>query len=259
MDKVGIDSVPVIRNLEVMPNVFLMELSCPQIALSSKPGQFVMVYCGGETLLRRPFALHRVNRETGTISLLYAVVGRGTIQLTRYKINENVNILGPLGNGFYIKPGTSKVLLAAGGMGVAPLFYLAEEAQISGLEVNFLMGARTATSLAVTEGLSCDPVCATEDGSLGWHGVVTDCLPRFIGGVDQVFACGPMQMYQSLYNMAEIKGRDVQVSLEVRMGCGIGICYGCTINTRGGLKHVCKHGPVFAFDDIFWGDISSIL
>ena len=99
-------------------------------------------------------------------------------------------------------------------------------------------------------------ITATDDGTLGEKGMITDLLPRYIDWADQVFACGPVGMYQTMAQMPELKNKSVQVSLEVRMGCGRGVGYGCTIKTRQGLKKVCQDGPVFDLDDILWGELN---
>ncbi len=247
----------VISNREVMPGVYLIWLKAPQVAAKAKPGQFVMVRCGEETLLRRPLSVHQVN--DGKMALLLATVGKGSHWLSRQKVNEKIDLLGPLGNGFSILSQAKNLLLVAGGIGIAPLYFLAQEALKNECSVTLLYGTRTEQRYPddlLPPGIKL--VAATEDGSVGHKGLITDLLPELADGADQIFACGPTGMYQAMAQMPELKGKPVQVSLEVRMACGRGVCYGCSIKTRSGLKKVCQDGPVFDLDDILRDELRRI-
>jgi len=250
----------VTANEEIMPGACLIRLDCPDIAGQARPGQFVMVRCGEGPgyQLRRPLSVHRTNGNK--LSLLFNVVGKGTRWLSECKCGEKIDLMGPLGNGYEIYPDSRKLLLAAGGIGIAPLVFLAEEAIRRGKEVTLLLGAATAQQLYPPRLLPAGArlVTATEDGSGGKRGMITDILPDFTGGADQIFACGPLPMYKAMAPMAGLKDKPVQVSLEVRMGCGLGICYGCTVKTREGLRQVCKHGPVFNLDEVLWDKLADI-
>ncbi len=252
---------PVVSIIEVLTDIYLMWLEAPEIAATARPGQFVMVGCGGDTVLPRPFSVHRV--DCGQLALLFNVVGKGTHRLAQVKKGDTVNIFGPLGNGFTINPASKNILLVAGGMGIAPLYFLAETAAGAGKKVTFITGARTRDCLLPVslpqkyyeKGLApaaVNVVCATDDGSEGFKGLVTQLVPHYLTGIDQVFACGPAAMYQAMAKMPELKDKSVQLSLEIMMGCGMGVCYGCTIKTKRGLKQVCKDGPVFEMGDIIW-------
>ena len=230
---------------------YIIQLRCPEIASEAKPGHFVMVRCGDTVVLPRPFSIHQATDNT--ISLFFAVVGKGTNWLSQRKAGDEVDILGPSGNGFSIQPGAKNLLLIAGGMGLAPLYFLAQQVITEKRSVTLLLGA--AISPLYPRNLLPSEikfVPATDDGSVGYHGMVIDLVPDFTDWADQIFACGPMPMYKAMAKMAELKGKSVQVSLETVMGCGRGICYGCTIKTRRGLKEVCSDGPVFDLDDILW-------
>ena len=252
-----IASSPIISNLEVMPGARLIWLESPQIAAAAKPGQFVMVRCGKDTLLRRPLSIHQVDESKTKLALLFNVVGKGTTWLSQRKAGDNIDLFGPMGNGFTIPKTAKKILLVAGGMGIAPLYFLAQDAGKRGLSATLLYG--TAIENPYPE-VSHDIklIRATEDGSVGYHGLVTDLLPDFTKGADQVFACGPLPMYKTMEQMPELKNKPVQLSLEIMMGCGTGVCYGCTIKTKSGLKQVCKDGPVFALEDILWEEIRGV-
>ena len=165
-----------------------------------------------------------------------------------------IDLLGPLGHGFEIGPESRNLLLVAGGMGIAPLVALAEKGIPNRFGITLLLGAPTQAQLYPPHLLPPEAklVVATEDGSAGRKGVVTDLLVDVAAEADQIFACGPISMYRSLVSEETVKGKSVQVSMEVRMGCGRGGCYGCALETRVGMKLVCQDGPVFELKDIVW-------
>ncbi len=243
---------PVISNSEAMPGTRLIWLESPQIAATARPGQFVMVRCGEDTLLRRPLSVHQA--DGGKIALLFTIVGRGTHWLSQRKAGDTVDILGPLGNGFSIHPNSKNLLLVAGGIGIAPMRFLTQEALSQGHSVRLLLGAQTKAQLypknLIPSGIELAVI--TDDGTTTRMGRVTTLLPEFTDWADQIFVCGPVGLYQAMAQMPELRGKPVQVSLEIMMGCGVGVCYGCTIKTKSGLKQVCQDGPVFELEDIRW-------
>jgi len=264
---------PVISNSEVMPGVYLIWLEAPQITLTAQPGQFVMVCCGQETLLRRPLSVHQV--DGNKLAFLYAMVGKGTQWLSQRQVGDTIDVFGPLGNGYSIHPASHNLLLVAGGMGIAPLRFLADEAIKQEKNVTLLMGAGSAVQLlpeptgSTGRGLLTDGVLpwgitihkSTDDGSDGYKGLVTELLieQQHIDRADQIFACGPVPMYRDMAlkkQELKLEVKPVQISLEVRMGCGLGVCYGCTVRTKNGLKQVCKDGPVFDLEDILWDELN---
>ena len=240
-------------NAEVMPNIYLLWAKAPAVAESAQPGQFVMVRASdnNDRILRRPLGIHRVN-DRGEIALLYEVVGKGTEWLAQRKKGEPIDILGPLGHGFDIA--SQHLLLVAGGVGIAPLIFLAEKASTNGRAVTLLFGAKTAQQVypkkLLPAGIEFIPI--TQDGLIERLGMVTDVLKEFIVSADQIFACGPAAMYKAMSQMKLLKGKRIQVSMEARMGCGFGLCYGCTIKTRQGTKRVCDDGPVFELSDLIF-------
>lgn len=230
-----------------------IRLNCPEIAQEAKAGQFVMVNCGPDCVLPRPFSVHQViNKED--LVLYFAVLegGKGTDWLSQRKVDDRVKLFGPLGNSFSVLSTSHNLLLVAGGMGVASLYFLAQEALKKELSVILLYGTAIKNPYPeVSPGIKL--FNATEDGSVGHHGFVTDLLPEFTDWSDQIFACGPRPMYLDMKRKKrtlKLDGKSVQISLEMRMGCGLGVCYGCTVKTKTGLKQVCKDGPVFDLDDI---------
>lgn len=243
---------PLTANTELMPQVHLIWLEAPYLASQTRPGQFVMVHCGEDTLLRRPLSLHQ--REGKKIALLFNVVGRGTHWLSQRQAGDSLDLLGPLGNGYTIYPGSKNLLLVAGGIGIAPLYFLAEDALKKKQAVTLLYGTADNKRCPIPSQIKL--VSTTEDGTVGHKGMATDILPDYINRADQVFACGPLPMYQAMARMPGLRKKPVQASLEVRMGCGLGVCYGCTIKTKNGLKQVCREGPVFNLNDILWEEMS---
>jgi len=283
----------VTSNVEVMPGVYLMWLEAPDIASHAQPGQFITVYCEG-LILRRPFGVHQVSFLSspstgedlgeGGIAILFKVVGKGTSGLSKMQAGNKIDVLGPLGKGFDTASDSKNLLLVGGGIGIAPLIFLAQYASPQ-YQVTLIHGANTAAqiypfpslraeALSIAKGqrsnLSPLPekvqfIPVTEDGTLGRKGMVTDILPDFLGWADQICACGPLDMYKAMSlilnpSLSKEEGEKrnnlrCQVSLEVRMGCGIGACRSCTINTRHGLKQVCRDGPVFELNDILWQEV----
>ncbi|MDD5038157.1 MAG: dihydroorotate dehydrogenase electron transfer subunit [Dehalococcoidales bacterium] len=246
-------------NTRAVFKVHLIWLRCPEIAREAKPGQFVMVHCGEDCILPRPFSIHQVKGEN--IALFFTVWkdGKGTGWLSLRQSGDMMKLLGPLGNGFFVNPDSRKLLLVAGGIGIAPLYLLAQEEQKKGLAITLLYGTayeeRYENKLPLPPGIQL--VSITEDGSVGKKGRVTDRLPDYIDWADQIFACGPMPMYRDMAARRRqlLKSKPVQVSLEVMMGCGRGVCYGCTVKTKQGLKEVCQDGPVFDLDDVLWDEL----
>ncbi|MBU2008450.1 MAG: dihydroorotate dehydrogenase electron transfer subunit [Chloroflexi bacterium] len=244
---------PVLWVEEVRPGIFLMWAERPEMAL--EPGQFLMVGCGEGVFLRRPLSVHRATPSR--LAFLFQVVGKGTSWLSRRKPGEALDLLGPLGKGFHLDGKAKRVLLVAGGMGVAPLAFLAQRAGEKGLEATLLLGARTKERLYPQELLppGLKTVIATEDGSFGDRGLATDLLPGLLAKADQVFACGPGEMLRALARMPELKDKPVQVSLELRLGCGFGVCLGCSVPTGNGNRLVCRDGPVFLLDEVNWDGV----
>ena len=249
----------VMSNAEIIPGVSLIWLEAPAIASTARPGQFVMVRCGEELLLRRPFSIHHV-ADNNKLAILFSIVGKGTQWLAQCKVGDRVDLLGPLGNGFTLPDKTQHILLVAGGMGIAPLRFLADKAIKEGHEVTLFLGAQTSNHLCPESLLPSGVGLAitTEDGSAGEKGMITDSFRGLVSlaATDQIFACGPLPMYKAMAQMPELKDKLVQVSLEVVMGCGVGVCYGCTVKTRQGLRQVCQDGPVFNLHDILWDELS---
>lgn len=239
---------------------FYMVLDAGRIARQALPGQFVSVRVsdGFEPLLRRPFGVHGVK---GTcLEILYQVVGEGTRLLSRKKAGDRLDIIGPLGTGFYYRAASAKsrpVMLVAGGMGVAPLVFLAR--RLKGRKGCVLIGAGTAEEILCEKEFKdagFDVTIATDDGSRGFKGYVSELLGEALSKTDfrpsVIFACGPLPMLREVAETARRCRLAAQVSLEEHMSCGFGACLGCVVKTRQGFQRVCQEGPVFDAREIVW-------
>jgi len=264
--------VKILSGKEVAPNIYLMKLKAPEIAQDALSGQFIHIKCSKDNypLLRRPFSIHRIDKEKGEIYILFQVVGEGTKLLSQMVIGDDLDIMGPIGNGFDIYPEIRKIMIVGGGIGVAPLLALCEESIRQGKEVRVLMGALRKELVIGEESfkiLGAKVDVATDDGSYKHKGLVTDLLERIIKEgwlADQIFACGPKPMLKKISEIALQANINYQVSMEERMACGIGACLGCVckIKTKDKkedkvkyeYKRVCVDGPVFKGSEVVWDD-----
>jgi dihydroorotate dehydrogenase electron transfer subunit len=254
-----LERATVVSQEEVYDNTYLMWLSCPSVAKGAAPGRFLMLHCGDayDPLLPRPMSFHRFRHSDGErqFAILYDVRGRGTALLSAFSSGDQVPVFGPLGRGYSVNRDAQNLLLVGGGLGVAALIALADEAVAASQSVTLLQGARSAAHLYPPELLPQDveSVSSTDDGSSGHHGFVTDLLPEYLPWADQVFTCGPTPMFESMARvMREKRSRKpVQALVEERMGCGTGICYGCALFTRRGVRLVCRDGPRFELRNVF--------
>ena len=251
----------IIKNVEVVSDYYKMVLNAPDIAKQAQPGQFVNIRVNDkyEPLLRRPFSIHRVrvsghqNIRISEIEILYKVVGVATEILSQKKPKDKIDILGPLGSGFSILDARYSILVG-GGMGVAPLLFLAEQTRIHAPEsrVQVLIGVRTKNAILCEKefkDLGCQVKISTDDGSKGLRAKVTELLKELLSTMDYrlstIYACGPKPMLREIANISKRYKIPAQVSLEEHMACGIGACFGCVVQTKDGYKRVCKDGPVF--------------
>lgn len=272
-----------LRAQEILPGQWLHGYRAPWLASGAVAGQFVHVRTPdwSGVILRRPFSINTLDRVTGEVSIHFRVTGKGTEALARMRPGETVGMLGPLGRGFEVDPRSRHLLLVAGGLGMAGVRCLADDAIAAGRQVVVLFGAATAAEVYPSSLLpdEVEYVVATDDGSLGHHGRVTDLVADYEAWADQAFACGPGPMLATLARLAA--GRDtrlgvarlgrkrgvrtapvgspqarraswLQVSLEQSMGCAVGACLGCVVMGVDGPQRVCREGPVFAPEEIAW-------
>lgn len=241
---------PIIENQSISGLVKRISVYAPEIAELAIPGQFVHIRLSDlyDPLLRRPFSIADIDREKGTVSFIYRIVGRGTAYLAELKEDSLVDCMGPLGNGFDL-PATRTPLLVGGGMGLAPLIYLAK--RLCPKPVELLMGGRTKEELFWQDmfGSLCRNLhITTDDGSAGIHGNVADLLPGLLADrhFDIIYACGPHGMLARVQEIALHAKIPCQVSLEKYMACGVGACLSCTCaGSDGKRRKICTDGPVF--------------
>jgi dihydroorotate dehydrogenase electron transfer subunit len=252
--------VEILHHVQVRPGYFRMGLAFPELAQMARPGQFVMVKVPGQQspLLRRPFSVHNRLTDGNQVSgfeLLYKVVGEGTTAMSEMVAGDVIDILGPLGNGFSYPEGISDAFLVGGGIGVAPLYYLALDL-VERWNVRptvFVGGCSSADVLCREEFEQAGAnVCiTTEDCSLGEEGVITSLVQKAVesdGKPDIIYACGPQAMLKKLSDIAASFNVPCQISLETVMACGFGVCLGCVLEKAGGEEgylHACTDGPVF--------------
>jgi dihydroorotate dehydrogenase electron transfer subunit len=260
----------VVRVVEVVPHplpYFTLVLEAPAEYAGIAAGQFVMLETAGglEPYLRRAFSVADVSNAgagVARVELLVKVVGRGTRAMSRLRAGERRALLGPLGRGFTL-PERGPVALVAGGVGSAPLLLLARRLVERGIELDFFYGGRSAADLArrddfarLAEASGGRLVAATEDGSTGFAGRVTEALAAAIEGGRRylaTFSCGPMPMLAALARQSVARGLPGQAALETEMGCGFGACLGCAVpHVSGRFALCCKEGPVFALDEVRW-------
>jgi dihydroorotate dehydrogenase electron transfer subunit len=303
--------VRILGNRKVKADYYLCALDSAAIAKACAPGQFLNIRIGspsGQPLLRRPFSIHRVTKlqsrkVTGRIEVLYEAVGEGTRILSQKKAGEYLDVIGPLGKGFRLKqqvdsvsrsagstgqlvnwptgqpanwptgqPANRQTIIVAGGMGVAPLVFLAQELKKrttpnaqritpnAKRPTQVLIGAQTASQILCEKefkSLGCVVKIATDDGSRGFKGRVTDLLSNVLRTTPNaqrptLYACGPRPMLKEVCRLSLQYHIPAQVSLEEHMACGLGACLGCAVNTQDGYQRVCKEGPVFPADQIVW-------
>lgn len=252
-----------ISNLNLKGPYWRCVLDAKEIACNAHPGQFVNVkVCdSSQVLLRRPLGIHRT--KGSSIELLYEVVGKGTKLLSQKEKGGYLDIIGPLGHGFDYKPSSpvcaGAAVLVAGGMGIAPLVFLAERLSKTAIKPLVVTGAKTKDHILCEKefkNLGFAVKIATDDGSKGFRGKVTDLLKRLLRTNDQrlttIYACGPSPMLKEIGRLSKQYGFRAQVSLEEHMACGIGACLGCAVQTIEGYRRVCKDGPVFEASEIIW-------
>ena len=254
----------VISNELVAENHYLLRCSCPEIAAGALPGQFIHVLIpqGNGLLLRRPFTIYSV--EGGEITMLYQLIGEGTNVLSGLKRSDPIRVLGPLGNTFEISPTPNPAIIVGGGAGIASLMLLAAALRENGTHALGLVGSMNSARLLSVEDLRAigvETYIATDDGSVGHHGFVTELLTEILETHEmknpQIYACGPDGMLRAVTKIALDCRIPTQLAMENRMGCALGVCLGCVCKVRmpdGGFEYqrVCTEGPVFSAEDIIW-------
>lgn len=243
----------ILENKQIAPDIFDMTVSAPTLAEAAKCGQFCNLYCEGKTL-RRPISICEIGKDT--LRFVYQLKGEGTRWLSQQAVGSEITVFGPLGNGFSVENLKNPVLIG-GGIGTPPMLQTAKALG----NADVILGFRSRDAVILEEEyrkVSKSVTVCTDDGSYGLHGFVTDALKKRLqsGECDAILACGPMPMLRAIAGIAMDAGISAQVSLEERMGCGIGACLVCVCKIRttdgSGYKQVCKEGPVFDAEKVMW-------
>jgi dihydroorotate dehydrogenase electron transfer subunit len=239
--------------------IFRLTLSSSFVAKKAKPGNFVHIKVGSDDypLLRRAFSIHGVRQDNQRFDILFKVVGKGTEILSKATPGDTLDILGPIGNSFSLPRAEKNIMLVAGGMGIAPLWFLFTQLikRVKRDKLTFFIGAKNKKELLYVEKLKMRGVrlvVTTDDGSLGRKGLVTDIFLEEIRRRDvnhqnlAIYSCGPQMMLERMSDMAKRFDLFCQISLETHMPCGVGACWGCVVKLKdGSYKRVCVDGPVF--------------
>ncbi|MGN1216071.1 MAG: dihydroorotate dehydrogenase electron transfer subunit [Candidatus Cryptobacteroides sp.] len=240
-------TLTVLDNRQMASGIFRMRLGgCTPECF---PGQFVNLELDG-FFLRRPISV--CDWEDGVLTLAYKVVGEGTAAMAAITKGTGIDTLVGLGNGFDTGVPCREALLVGGGIGLAPLYRLTKVLVAKGVKVTVVAGFRTADEIFMEDDFvkaGARFLVATEDGSRGTRGFVTDAIETNSPNYDYIYSCGPMPMMKAL---CAATSAPAQFSLEERMGCGFGICMGCTCRTTAGPRRICKEGPVFKREEIIW-------
>lgn len=238
------------QNIQIAQDVYSMKINAPDIAIYSKPGQFLNVKVPHDKskILRRPISICDI--EDDFVTIVYQIKGEGTKLFSKLKADDEIDLLGPLGKGFPIV-NNKKIALVGGGIGIFPLLFLKKQLSKNN-DIDSFIGFRNKECVVFTDEFSKDStqLCvATDDGSMYNEGLITSYFQEKIKKYDVVYSCGPAPMMKSVKEISEKENVLLYLSLEQRMGCGIGACLvcACKVKTKDGFdyKHVCKDGPVF--------------
>ena len=260
------EKIQVLWNKKVGPGYYKIGLNCHREYSEANPGQFVMLrICGQiEPLLRRPFSIHRLILQNGQfkgIEILYKVVGKFTKKLSELKKNDLIDMLGPLGKGFSIPKNIKRIFIAAGGIGVAPIVFLASQLKNNNVDISrcsIFLGGRSKDDILCLDDfdqLKMNVELTSDDGSAGSKCLVTHPLEVALAerSPDILYACGPLEMLKSVVVLVQKFAVKCQISVETMMACGMGACMGCAVKRRKESKkyfHACVNGPVFDANQI---------
>ncbi len=251
-----VTTCPLVKKRALRAELLDFTVECPPIARAAQPGQFIMVRCGDLTL-RRPISI--CDAEGDRLRFIFEVRGAGTAWLAEQPLGAEIDILGPQGNGFRLGDPAQPAVFVGGGIGIFPLIHACKA---FGRNATVLLGFRSANLISMIEDfetVGADVRLATDDGTAGHHGLVTELLAARCdeGPVGAIFACGPKPMLRATADVAQARGIACQLSLEQRMACGIGACLGCAQKIRRPdgsetYAHVCSDGPVFDAEVVVW-------
>ena len=243
----------IIRQEMIGTDIFSMTIEAKEIAVQAKPGQFVDLYSAdGSKLLPRPISLCEIDREAGTLRLVYRIAGKGTAEFSKLTAGHTIDVLGPLGNGFNLEEG--KAILIGGGIGIPPMLQLAKELKC---EKSIVLGYRDEEFLSEEFVPYGQVYKSSDNGAIGVKGTVMDAIKEYGIEGTHIYACGPTPMLRAIQTYALENGIRAQLSLEERMACGVGACLACVCKSKEVDHHsnvhnkrVCKDGPVFYAEEV---------
>lgn len=244
---------------EIAPGVYNFVLNSPVIAGAAQVGQFVDILCDGFTL-RRPISICGFDAKSGILRIVFEIRGKGTDWLAERQKGDTLDLLGPLGHGFPLLDSSKKAIAVGGGIGTPPLLPLARH---YGKNITVITGFRTSSAVILQDdlkALGAETVMCTDDGTAGFHGFTTQALEKTLEShtCDVIYTCGPKVMMRGVAKIAEKRSILCYVSMEERMGCGVGACLGCACRTKEEngtkMKRVCLNGPVFDAAEVVWDD-----
>lgn len=249
-----------IKKEEIIKDVFKFSVEANEIVKTAKPGNFIEIRVNDQTepFLRRPISIYNMNKEAGILEFIFQIKGNGTNLLSKKQIGDKIDILGPLGNGTFKFEKYNNIAIIGGGIGIFPLYELAKEAKAQGKKVNTYLGFRNKDLIMLEKEfkeVSDKLVITTDDGSYAEKGFAIDYLKKDMEN-HCIYACGPLPMLKAVQKYAIENNINCQISLEEKMGCGLGVCLGCAVKKASSPKdnpeyfHVCKGGPVFNAKDV---------
>ncbi|MDD4036139.1 MAG: dihydroorotate dehydrogenase electron transfer subunit [Bacilli bacterium] len=252
-----VESMHVIKNECITKDIYKMIISGNNVKLMSKPGQFVTIKIDNNDslILRRPISICEIDQENNCFTIIYRVVGKGTELLTNKKVGDNIDILGPLGNGFNIDNiNKNKItVIVGGGIGIPPLYELAKRLKEQNIRIIIILGFNSYADIFYEKEFKqlSETYISTIDGSYGYKGNALDLIDKKNINFDYIYACGPKGMLKAIDDKYRTTKKGY-LSLEEKMACGIGACTGCVCKIRGKneYKRVCKDGPIFALGEI---------
>lgn len=255
--------VELIKKEQLKEDIFKFSVKAPNIVENAKPGNFIEIRVSDQTepFLRRPISIYNLDKENGILEFIFQVKGKGTEILAQKEVGSQIDIIGPLGYGTFKYENYENIAIIGGGIGVFPLYELAKCAKECNKNVNTYLGFRSKDFVVLEKefnNVSNKTVITTDDGSYSEKGFAINYLEKDIDDekIDSIYACGPLPMLKAVQKLAIEKNIPCQISLEERMGCGLGVCLGCAVKTSKSSKenpeywHVCKAGPVFEAKDV---------
>lgn len=245
----------IIKREEIANEMYDYTLKCDKLASLSKPGQFVHISVNG-FFLRRPISICDIDKEAGTIRIVFQIRGNGTAVLSKMKVGEKLDTMGPLGNGFTLLDSSKKAITIGGGIGTPPMLAVAKHYKSNAIAISGFRSKDIVVLQDDFKNYGAKVRLCTDDGTAGIKGFVTDALQKEIEieKPDIIYACGPLVMLKAVSKIAKNNNIKCEISLEERMACGVGACLGCAVkvydNGEEIFKHVCKDGPVFSSEEV---------